>query len=182
MKISVFSDSHKDFNMLKRAFELESDSKLFIHLGDGEFEFQDLKNENPGKQFVFIKGNCDYGDYKSENVITVGNYKMLCVHGHTKNVHDGLDALVAAAKLNDCKIALYGHTHVYKTEIIDGVYVMNPGSISAPRGHNPPTFGVIDIDIDGNVNMKIVELKREPGEGEPEIISTDTTNLPELAE
>ena len=84
---------------------------------------------------------------------------MFCCHGHTLDVHNGLDYLVATAKKNNCKIALYGHTHLYKTELIDGVFVMNPGSLDSPRNHNKPTFGIIDLSPDGKIKMNIIAME-----------------------
>ena len=78
-----------------------------------------------------------------------------------QDVHSGLDRLVAEAKLNDCRIALYGHTHLYRTENIDGVFVMNPGSLDSPRNHNAPTYGVIELSSSGEIGMKIIEADKK---------------------
>ena len=84
--------------------------------------------------------------------------KILCVHGHEHHVHQGLDTLISVAKQNGCKIALYGHTHLYRTELIDGIYVMNPGSIDSPRDKRPPSYGIITIDDNKKITMNIVAL------------------------
>lgn len=80
------------------------------------------------------------------------------MHGHEHHVHQGLDTLVAVAKQNGCKIALYGHTHLYRTELIDGIYVMNPGSIDSTRDKRPPSYGIITIDDNKKITMNIVAL------------------------
>ena len=79
-------------------------------------------------------------------------------HGPPQHVHDGLDRLVSDAKDNDCRIALFGHTHLYRTENIDGVFLMNPGSPDCPRNHNKPTYGVIELDSEGGIQMNIVAV------------------------
>ena len=73
-------------------------------------------------------------------------------------MHDGLENLVATAKQNHCNIALFGHTHLYLTEVIDGVMVMNPGSLDSPRGRNKPTFGIITIEPTGEIKMNIIAV------------------------
>ncbi|GHV46534.1 phosphoesterase [Clostridia bacterium] len=158
MKITVMADSHKDFFRLNAVAEANLDSDLFIHLGDGQFECSDVAAEHPDKKFVFVKGNDDFGEGKTERVITVGGHKAYICHGDLLNVHNGLQRLIDRAHLHECVIALYGHTHVFRTEFTDGVYIMNPGSISSPRGKNPPSYGIIDITGEGKIDMRIAEL------------------------
>lgn len=157
MKITVVADTHKDYHKLKAVIDENLDSDLVIHLGDGQHELFDIAGLHSGMQFIFIKGNTDFSNIKEERIVTVGGYKIFCAHGHTLNVHDGLELLLDKAEFNGCKIALYAHTHVYRTELINGIYVMNPGSVSSPRGKNPPTYGVIDISEDGKIEMNIVQ-------------------------
>lgn len=159
MKLTVVSDTHKDFHGLKKIVEDNLDSDLFIHLGDGQHELLDMIQLFPDKDFYFVKGNSDFGHAKEERILTVGGYKAYLAHGHLLNVHGGLERLVDKAAFNHCSIALYGHTHLYRTECVNGIYIMNPGSPSSPRGKNPPTYGVIEISDDGRIAMNIVELK-----------------------
>jgi len=159
MKITVVADSHKDFHKLKSVVEANLDADLFIHLGDGQYELIDVANLHPDKKFVFVKGDSDHGNIKEERVITVGGYKIYCAHGHTLEVHGGTEQLLDRALYHECKIALYAHTHIYKTDFVSGVYVMNPGSISEPRGKNAPTYGMVEIAEDKTIKMNIIELR-----------------------
>lgn len=158
MKIVVVSDSHRDYHKLKYVVENNLDADAFIHLGDGEHEFNDVRNLHPEKSFLFVKGNCDYADNKTIRIANANGIKILCVHGHEQKVHQSLDLLIETAKLNGCKIALYGHTHLYRTELIDGIYIMNPGSIDSPRDKRPPSYGVLTITDDNQITMNIVAL------------------------
>ena len=156
MKIVIFADSHREYQKLKNIVEKNLDADLFIHLGDGEHELRDMEREHPDKKFVFVKGECDYGVHDTEKVIDLNTCKIYCTHGDLHGLQSGLDSLIFDAKKNGCKIALYGHTHFYRTEFIDGVYIMNPGSIDSPRGHNPASYGIIQIDDSGKITMNIV--------------------------
>ena len=55
---------------------------------------------------------------------------------------------------------MYGHTHVYKFEIIDGVFYFNPGSVSIPKVNKEHTFAILEdkiitlYDIEGNILNK----------------------------
>lgn len=159
MKILVVADTHKNFEVLDLCVKKNPDADMIIHLGDGEHEFDDIRRMYPQKAMIYVGGNTDFGTHKQTHVATVGDYKIFCCHGHTMGVHEGLSMLVAAAKNSGCSVALYGHTHLYKTEVIDGVFVMNPGSLDTPRNRNKPTFGLIDISEDGKIKMNIVALE-----------------------
>lgn len=69
----------------------------------------------------------------------------------------GLEHLAQLAKMNGCKAALYGHTHVRRTEEVNGVYLMNPGSPSCPRGGNMPSYGILEVSDNGDIEMKTVD-------------------------
>lgn len=161
MKIIVVSDTHKNFAVLDEVVKKNLDADLFIHLGDGENEARDVHNLHPEKAMIYVGGNCDYGAHKQTHVVTACGYKIFCCHGHAQDVHNGLERLIADAKQNDCRIALYGHTHLYRTEAIDGIYVMNPGSLDSPRNHNKPTYGVIELSSSGEVKMNIIAVKQK---------------------
>ncbi len=158
MKILVVSDTHKNFQALKAVVDKNSDFDVLIHLGDGEQEFQDIQTLYPEKAMIYVAGNCDFGQHEQVHVAKFGEVRIFCCHGHTLSVNYGLENLVATAKKNHCSIALYGHTHIPRTELIDGVMVMNPGSPDSPRGHNKPSFGVIEIKPTGEIGMNIIEL------------------------
>lgn len=158
MKIVVVSDTHRNFEVLEKIVCGNPDAELFIHLGDGENEARDVQNLHLDKTMVYVGGNSDYGMHKSIQIVTACGYKIFCCHGHIQRVNSGLDRLVSDARTNGCRIALFGHTHIYRTENIDGIYVMNPGSPDCPRGHNKPTYGVIELDSEGGVKMNIVAV------------------------
>ena len=160
MKILVVSDTHRNYSVLDKIVEKNLDSDLIIHLGDGENEARDIQSEHPNIPMVYVRGNCDYGYHPDQQVVTACGYKIFCCHGHNYDVHSGLQELVAAAKAEDCKIALYGHTHLHRTECIDDVYIMNPGSPDSPRNHNEPTYGVINLTSDGLIEMNIISVAK----------------------
>ena len=159
MKILVVSDTHRDFGALKRVYDKNSDADLLIHLGDGEREFEDLSQIYADKPMVYVGGNCDFGYHDTTRVVTTKcGVKLFCCHGHTLAVKMGLSLLTAEARGEECEIALYGHTHVPFCDILNGIYVMNPGSAALPRGGSKPSFGVIEIDKNRAVTMNIHEI------------------------
>ena len=159
MKIIVVSDTNKDYKKYKSVVEKNLDADMIIHLGDGEHEFADVAKEFPQMNFYYVGGEHDFGQHKSTEVIEADGYKFLCVHGHEHNVQGSLDPIVNEAKQRGCQVALFGHTHMYRTEFIDGIYIMNPGAIDSPRGKNPPTYGLVRTDPSGKLTMNIVAVK-----------------------
>lgn len=155
MRIIVVADTHKEFEIYNEVVE-KNPADYYIHLGDGVNEFADVAKSHPEKAFVFVKGECDFCTASSKQLLKLGKCRIFCAHGYEQNVTGGLDVIIEEAKAADCNILLYGHTHVYRAEKIDGIYVMNPGSLGSPRGKNSPSYGILEISEDGQVNMQIV--------------------------
>lgn len=158
MKILVVADSHKNFSALKKAVDAVPDADTVVHLGDGESEFMLLKSTNPGRNMIFVGGNCDSDSHKQWQSLEVCGLKIFCCHGHNHSVRNGVAELVDAAKHYGCSVALYGHTHARHTELVDGIYVMNPGSLDSPKDGSAPSFGVLTVDESGNVKTEIRDL------------------------
>ncbi len=156
MKIIVASDTHGDSTRLLEVLARNKDFDMLIHLGDGENDFPDIQMLYPTKGLVYVAGNCDYGVHPAEHIATVCGKRIFCCHGHRYRVNYGLELLAAAAAKNECAIALYGHTHVPRIETLDGIMIMNPGSLTLPRGGSERSFGVIEISDSGEIDMKIV--------------------------
>lgn len=160
MRIVVVADTHRDYYTLKEVVKKNLDADAFIHLGDGENELRDMEQLFPEKDFYFVQGNRDYASKaKVTDIIVLGGKRILITHGHHHGVRDSINNLVNIAKENKVDIALYGHTHLYYSTYIDGIHVMNPGSLHAPRGRRHRSYGTIDINGD-NIAISIVEVKK----------------------
>lgn len=151
MKIIVFSDSHGYSINLDKVIKMHQDANMFIHLGDGEIEFQNLVTMYPHLKMYHVAGNCDYNSLHPNELILNAdfNIKIFATHGHRYYVKYSLEAIKSSAIENGCQIALFGHTHERFNSYEDGLYIMNPGSISCPRDTNKPSYGIIDISKAG---------------------------------
>lgn len=158
MRVIVISDTHRDFHTLLRIVEKHKDEAgLFLHLGDGERELDDLLAVYPNLPLQAVRGNCDFASMLPETAVAfAGDVKIFMTHGHTLGVKGSLSHLVAAARENGCRIALYGHTHKGDTHYDEGIYVMNPGSPSMPRDGRA-SYGIIDI-TPGGILPFLVEI------------------------
>lgn len=159
MRIIVVSDTHRDFNTLYNIVKKhQNEADLFIHLGDGEREMEDIKDLFPELSFIAVRGNCDFGSFLPEITVTFAeDIRILCTHGHNLSVKYSLEHLKAKAKEENCRIALYGHTHQSDTHYDDEIYFLNPGSTSLPR-NSKASYGIIDVEKNGIMPF-IVEIK-----------------------
>lgn len=165
MRLIVLSDSHRNYDALRRVFCRHMDADLFIHLGDGEEELDLLLTQFPdlSARTWHVKGNCDY-DSMSLPVLTLGlehSHRLIATHGHNYGVNSSLEHLKALARQNDADLALFGHTHVRCARYEDGLYLLNPGSVSCPRDGMPPSYGIVDVTEQG-ILTNIVPVTPRP--------------------
>jgi len=141
---------------------LYDEIELVLFLGDCIEDFEDFCYIYPRKQFISVLGNCDFsGGVPMERIINVGGKKIFMSHGHRYGVKAGHEKIAYEAKKYSANICLYGHSHMSNNTVVNGVYLMNPGSISEPRGgYYYPSYGVIEI-VDENMDMKIVEIRHK---------------------
>lgn len=158
MRIIVLSDTHRRFREFYDIVQKhQREAHLFIHLGDGQREVDDMLEFFPDLPLICVKGNCDYGSMLPEvRTIEAGGVKILCTHGHALSVKSTLEPLKKLAVENSCRIALYGHSHKSDTHYENGLYLMNPGSPVQPRD-SKASYGIIDI-TPGSIFPFIVNL------------------------
>ena len=146
MKILVMSDSHGRSDLVQKCIEQHPDSHAVLFLGDVLLDMRGLDIKYPDRQFFCVRGNCDFDtDVPLERLVTLQGTGILMTHGHAHGIYRGLDALIACARTKGAKIALFGHTHVPYNQYHEGIYVLNPGSLSRPRDCSRPSYGLIEI-------------------------------------
>lgn len=148
MLIGVLSDTHKNLRLVRRVFDIfKSEGVDYVfHLGDvsSDMDNLDIEYDIP---IAMVAGNMDYyGNNPYERVVELGGIRFLLTHGHTLDVRYTLSYLAEAAREKDCSFALYGHTHMGKLTNIDGIVILNPGSISEPRGNSQRSFAFIHVE------------------------------------
>lgn len=152
MRIVVVSDTHGNGRALRQAILDQPRASAVIHLGDGVREAQEAAREFADLPFFLVRGNCDWSTAGEEIPVTrlefLGGKRILCTHGHAYEVKYGLYRAVCAAHEQRADVLLYGHTHQAYTDYEDGLYILNPGSLS--RG-GPVSYGLLDITPQGIV-------------------------------
>jgi putative phosphoesterase len=178
MKYLVISDIHGDLTgaeILQKAVEqLQPDRILCL----GDILYHGPRNDLPENyapkkvipimnalkdRIIAVRGNCEaevdqmvlafpcMADY---NVIPMGSMNVFMSHGHIY----GPDHLPS---LNENDIFLSGHTHIPTAVKKNGIYLLNPGSVSLPKEGHPRTYALLDetgftiYTVDGTVYMQI---------------------------
>lgn len=157
MRAIVISDSHNDTAACERAISSVAQYDMIIHLGDIARDVDFLESCYYPVKVVSVLGNNDFlrpGDY--ERVIDFDGHKIFICHGHTLGVNYDTEKMESVAKQKGCAAALFGHTHrsvCKKGE--DGFLILNPGSVSRPRGCKP-SFAILESD-GGKLDAAIVD-------------------------
>ncbi len=131
-KLIVLADSHGNRKAVDALLPLVAENDYVVHLGDGAGDMKGLSELYPDKVYR-CAGNCDFfSPLPEEGVLEVERVRIFYCHGHKYGVKRDLFALAEAAKARDCEIALYGHTHVADIRKIEGVTLVNPGTMRYP--------------------------------------------------
>lgn len=127
----VVSDTHGNRRALDELEPVPGECDYIIHLGDYSTDGGYLQRKYPQKTYV-INGNCELAKVgEDEIVLEIEGVKIFACHGHRYSVKTTLEKLAQRAKELGCGIALYGHTHEARDDEIDGVALLNPGTLSA---------------------------------------------------
>lgn len=164
MKWLIASDLHgsvPNIEKLMEALKRENADKLLL-LGD--YLYHGPRNSIPegydtilaadvingnADRILAIRGNCDSDvdqlmlsvPILAENAfVQFGDSFAFATHGHVYNREN-------PPKLKKGDILLHGHTHVPVCETIEnGVILMNPGSVSLPKGGSEHSYMVFEKD------------------------------------
>jgi putative phosphoesterase len=140
-----------------RAVDAQRNAEVIIHCGDGEEQYQMLKDTIRDKMVVGVRGNCDwYSTLPAIETVKAGGKTILVTHGHLYDAKFTYQKLEYAAREAGADIVVFGHTHVPYKDYSDGLYLMNPGSCC---GYGA-SYGYIDITDKGDIVTHIVKLNR----------------------
>lgn len=156
MKVLIISDTHGKDNWLNWVIKNEKGLDRLIHLGDLEGAEDYLETIAPCP-VEMISGNNDYfSEYPKEKVIEISGHRIFLTHGHHYGVSFGRERLASVARMLGCGIAMYGHTHCPEINDVDGIRMINPGSLAYPRQENrKPSYIIMETDGMGRVGFSL---------------------------
>ena len=139
MNIGAISDTH---GLLRpEAVEALRGSARIIHAGDvGDPEI--LEQLTAIAPVTAVRGNIDKGKWarklRETEVVEVGGVSIYVLHN--------LDELDLKPESAGFSAVIYGHSHVPKQEMRNGVLYFNPGSAGPRRFRLPITLGRLSIE------------------------------------
>ena len=151
MIVGVISDTH---GLLRtEAFAALRGSDYIIHAGDvGDPAILDKLAEIA--PVTAVRGNVDHGSWAQKipatNLLEVGEVSIYVLHSIQE-----LDVKPEAAKF---AAVIYGHSHVPKQEMKNGVLYFNPGSAGPRRFKLPVSWGRLTIK-NGKIDVRILQLE-----------------------
>ncbi len=164
MKYMFASDIHGSAYYCRKMLDAykKSEAERLILLGDVLYHGprNDLPKEYAPKEVIAmlndmkdqiccVRGNCDTEvDQMVLEFPVLADYALLMLngkifyatHGHVYN-EDSMPPI----QEND--ILIHGHTHLLRADKKEGHWILNPGSVSIPKGGNPATYAVLDEEI-----------------------------------
>lgn len=157
MKILVVSDTHRKDENLRFVIERQKPIDMLIHLGDAEGSEMFIPDwVGPGCRMEMVLGNNDFFSMLDrEREIVLGRHRVLLTHGHYYGVSIGPERLADEARSRGCDVAMFGHTHKPYQNVLGGVLLLNPGSLSYPRQEGRlPSYMILYVDGNGELSCK----------------------------
>jgi len=163
MKYLVFSDSHGGEGLMQaivaKAVEGNDPCEGVIFLGDTLRDIRRVQDAHPQLDYHIVAGNCDFGSSTPlEKLVQLGGATILLTHGHRYGVKSGYERIATSASQMGADAAFFGHSHIPVITQKNGVLLLNPGSITEPRGGQKyRSYAIVEI-IGGKITPKIVEV------------------------
>ena len=139
--ILACGDTHGSQKALEKIADIckSEQPDMLVHTGDNFRDYLWLKKQL-NCQGYGVRGNCDFGllpGALEEQIIEYKSKKILVAHGHLHGVKTTYKIILNRAKEISADVVIFGHTHLQYAQKHDGVWLINPGSPSLPRGGTP---------------------------------------------
>lgn len=135
MNILVLSDTHGRLQAAQEMYERLCAGIIIdhiIHCGDYARDAEALARRYK-IPFTAVRGNCDGCTRREWKTVETPAGNILVIHGHTEHVGQTLSGAAKLARAENCIAVCFGHTHVPVNETVDGIRMINPGSLTFPR-------------------------------------------------
>jgi len=161
MKLMFISDIHGSAHWLDKALRKAEEERADQLVLLGDFLYHGPRNPLPEgydpqqtaamlnrrkSNIIAVRGNCDaevdqlllefpiMADYA---LILHEGRRIFATHGHIFNEE-------RLPPLAEGDVFIQGHTHIPVADCRNGIFMLNPGSISLPKGNYPQTYGIVD--------------------------------------
>jgi putative phosphoesterase len=148
MRIFVISDTHGRIDKAMEIYKTLDDIDLIVHLGDHWNDAKRMK-EQLNVPLIGVKGNMD-GSFARDgyHILETDFGKIFIAHGHMESVKQSYENIMYKAEALQCRAVFFGHTHIPLFAEVEGIYLLNPGSLSLPMGGRKGSYAVATVLAD----------------------------------
>lgn len=155
MKIGIVGDSHLHMETINKVIKELKQMDFIIHTGDNYCDFEYI-SKTLQIEGIGVSGNCDPKGIE-EVIREIAGKRFLVCHGHHYGVKGSLNTLFYRGKEVNADIVIFGHSHVPFYGKEDGMIMLNPGSISFPRGGSRRSYAILHLEEAIRVEFKNLE-------------------------
>ncbi len=150
IKIGVISDTHGRLRVDVRR-NLEG-CNYILHAGDFDRE-EILKELEEIAPVCAVRGNNDWGYWAGRiprtRTVELGGVRFFMIHNRQEAPWD----------LGDAQVVVFGHSHVYAEERLEGRLWLNPGSCSWPRFGGGVSMALATVE-NGEIQVVRIDLQK----------------------
>ena len=159
VKVIIVSDTHRKNDNYFKVMEMHRPD-MVIHCGDAEGSEYVLSKSVACPVHIVLGNNDFFSELPREVELEIEGRKVWVTHGHTYYVSMSEEYLVQEARARGVDVVCYGHTHKPSVQrTTDGIYVVNPGSLSYPRQDGrKPSYCIMETDRFGELHFTIAYL------------------------
>lgn len=161
MKLLLMSDTHGALSMAQKIIKTEQ-ADVVLHMGDVGFDPAYLD------YVYYVKGNHDEDlQEPKEKILTFLQKKIYLIHGDLferevfanlskMNTNSWIDmktckeeymrVMRQIGKVKQVDIVCFGHTHQPMIQQIDGLWIINPGSLAIPYDGKNISYAILYIE------------------------------------
>jgi len=105
-------------------------------------------------------GNCDewvLSDHLQPlQTVSFNGLRIGIAHGWGSRSQVAMN--VARSFTPDYDLVCYGHTHIQDWSIVEGIQLLNPGSLTSPRDGRPPCVAIVEVDAEQNMECLFIPV------------------------
>ena len=153
VKVLLLSDTHSNVRDAVSVIRRSDGLDMFFHMGD---TYQDAVriHEDTGLPMKAVSGNMDgFRVGPAVEVFSLQDLRFLLTHGDRFHVNRDRSVLYSEALRRRADVVCYGHTHIARDEVIEGVRFINPGSLKGGKRK----YAIMTID-QGNLSLAMQHL------------------------